>query len=505
MGQIDKFLNSVTMYGLVLYALLAMAALSVAFGFLGVLSYGGLRQLASLTAIVAACGATNALLARMRGVPANRESWAITALILFFLLTPVGKVADVGPALLAGTIAMASKYFIAPHGRHVFNPAALAAAALGILGIGDVSWWIGTPSLLPVTLLVGLLIVRKTRRFALFLACVAVSATFATILGLVHGIPPLQAFVEHFVSWPIVFFASVMVTEPLTLPPRRWQQVLYGATVGVLSGWPLVLGSVYMTPEIALCLANLGAYAVSLRRRLPLVLKEKTLVARDTWEYVFSVDPPLRFLAGQYLEWTLPHPHPDDRGVRRYFTVASSPTESDVRLGVKIGEKHSSYKVRLKAMEPGDTLLAGQLSGDFVLPHDPREKLVFIAGGIGITPFRSMIKCMTDRKEARDVVLFYANRAPEDVAYGDVLSEAERAIDLRVVHVFRDVKPGPGMPIGAITGVDPSSIRAHVPDWENRMYYLSGPSAMVDAFVVMLKTMGVPRRRIRTDYFPGFA
>lgn len=498
---VDRFLNGITMYRTVLYGLLVLAAAAVAMSFLGIITYDGWAVSLLLFLAVGTCFAVNAALARLMRVPANSESWLITALILFFLFSPILGPGDAVAIVLASLVAMGSKYVLAWRGKHVFNPAAFAAAVLGLAGWGYPVWWVGTPALLPFALVVGLPIVRKIRRFPLFLACVGSSIAVVILLGYQSGMDAWESTVQHLLSWPIVFFASVMVTEPLTMPPRRGQQMLYGGIVGALSSWPIVLGPVFFTPELVLLLGNLYAYAVSLRRRLKLVLREKRVVARDTYEYAFTVDPPLRFLPGQYLEWTLPHARADGRGNRRYFTIASSPTERDVLLGVKIGPERSSFKETLLAMEPGGVLWAGQLGGDFVLPRRRAEKLAFLAGGIGITPFRSMIKHLIDTGDRRDVVLFYGARSVEDLAYRDVLRDAERAFGLRVVYVLKDDVPG----AATVRALDEASVRTHVPDYRERTFYISGPVAMVDAYKETLRAMGVHRTRIVTDYFPGFA
>lgn len=499
---VDKFLNDTTMYRVVLYALLLLTGFAVAFGFTGVLSYSGVSLLVSLLVVCGASFVANVALSKLWRVPANKESWLITALILFFLFSPVMTAQDAWVLAAAGVIAIASKFVLAYRGKHVFNPAAFAAAAIMLSGQGAAIWWIGTGALLPVTLVAAFLIVRKISRSALFFSCVAVSFALAVALGLRGDMGVLESLWQHLLSWPIIFFASVMVTEPLTMPAKRFHRIAFGVIVGALSSWPIILGPVYFTPEIALLIGNLYAYAFSLRRRLTLRLKEARVIARDTYEFAFHVSPPLFFEPGQYLEWTLPHVQADDRGNRRYFTIASSPAEEDLLLGVKIGASRSTYKDRLLAMQPGDTLYAGQLGGDFLLPQDPKRKLAFIAGGIGITPFRSMIKHLSETKQKRDIVLFYGNRTIQDLAYAEVLEEAKDAIGLRALLCFNEPS---GAPDGSLATIDEAAIRTHVPDFAERTFYLSGPSGMVDAFKGMLTRMGVHRSHIVTDYFPGFA
>ena len=136
----------------------------------------------------------------------------------------------------------------------------------------------------------------------------------------------------------------------------------------------------------------------------------------------------LKFKPGQYLEWTLPHEKIDNRGMRRYFTIASSPTEKDMIMGVKFYDKPSSYKQSLISLENQGIVVASQLAGDFTLPKDKNKKLIFIAGGIGVTPFRSMIKYLIDNNEKRDIVIFYSNKSFADIAYKEIFDEAAKKL-----------------------------------------------------------------------------
>src|SRR5260370_1410080 len=121
------------------------------------------------------------------------------------------------------------------------------------------------------------------------------------------------------------------------------------------------------------------------------------------------------------MEFTLAHPHSDSRGNRRYFTLASSPTENLVHLGIRFYDQGSSFKQAMFQMNGKTQFVAAQIAGDFTLPTDPSQKLVFIAGGIGITPFRSMLKYLLDTHQRRDIVMFYANRRVDEIVYKDVL------------------------------------------------------------------------------------
>ena len=262
-------------------------------------------------------------------------------------------------------------------------------------------------------------------------------------------------------------------------------------------------GSFYLTPEIALLAGNAFAYAVSPKGRFALTLLRIEEAASGAYDFVFKPDRKLKFQPGQYLEWTLGLKNPDNRGNRRSFTIASSPSEDEVRLGVKFYPEASAFKRALAAMQPGDQIFAAQLAGNFLLPKNPDTKLAFIAGGIGITPFRSMLQDLLDRREARPVVVFYGNARARDIAYRDVLDRADEELGIKTVYaVAAERQPVAGMHSGLI---DANLIRREVPDFKERIFYISGPHVMVDLFRKTLRGMGVPRLHIKTDFFPGLA
>ncbi len=306
-----------------------------------------------------------------------------------------------------------------------------------------------------------------------------------------------------FISGPIIFFGTIMLTEPLTTPPTKKLQFVYAGLTGLLYGSQFSFGILHSTPALALVIGNMFSYWVSPRARLLLTLVKKNQLSKDIYEFVFSPDQKLIFKSGQYLEWTLGHKNPDQRGNRRYFTISSSPTEKEIMLGVKFYEPSSSFKKKLLSMESGDKMIASQLSGEFTLPDDKNKKLVFIAGGIGVTPFRSMVKNMLDLNQTRDAVLFFSNRTPADIVYKDIFDEAKR-VGLKTIYAVNDLAgatPDPSMPVGF---VDEKMIRDNVPDFADRMFYISGPHGMITAFETTLSKMGVSSSNIKTDFFPGF-
>lgn len=475
MDFVDKFLNSITMYKLVLYGLLVISVYGV------VLDY---TRAFSLVVLVLVCYLTNYLFAKLFSAGVNSESAAISALILFLIMSPAANLPEMAILALSGIVAMASKFLIAPMRKHIFNPAAFGAFFIFIFNLGGATWWVGSFVMLPIVLPIGLLIVRKIRRFDLFVPFLI--SGFTSIFYF-HGV-----LTEALISWPAIFFGTIMLTEPATTPPTKIKRVIYAVMIGLLFGSQFHVWQIIPTPEFVLLAGNIFSYIVSFKARLVLTLKEKSEIAKEIYEFMFIPDRKIIFEPGQYLEYTLPHKNPDIRGNRRYFTIASSPTEGEIRIGMKMNMPLSSFKNALSQMLPGGKISAGQLSGDFILPSDKNRKLVFIAGGIGVTPFRSMTKYLIDKNEKRDVRFFYAVKNAQEIAYRYLWIEAEAKAGVRTEYV-----------IGKF--IDEDLIKDKVKDWTERMFYISGPDAMVRSYKKMLLGMGVSRRQIVTDYFPGFA
>jgi ferredoxin-NADP reductase/Na+-translocating ferredoxin:NAD+ oxidoreductase RnfD subunit len=506
MKYIDTILNSLTMYKVVLYSLIILAVAAMMLGGLGLLSYNPLQMFISFVILFTTCYFSNLLFAKLLNAPTNSESSYITGVILFFILTPVTDSNGALTVFIAALIAMASKYIFAIKKKHIFNPAAFAAFTLGLIGNGSAEWWVGSTVLLPVMIILGILIVRKIRRFQMVFSFLALATLVIALMGIfVNKVALLDAVLEAFTSWPLIFFATVMLTEPMTSPSRNKLRIIYASIVAVLFGSQFTIGPLYSSPELALLIGNVFAYIVSPKQRLLLKLKEKRQLASGMFEYAFAPNQKLPFLPGQYLEWTLPHKKADIRGNRRFFTIASSPTEPDIKLGVRMQDtKGSSFKKALRDLKNDDVIAASQLAGDFTLPDDLNKKLVFIAGGIGVTPFRSMVQYFIDSKQKRDIIFLYTVPHPDELAYRDIFENAGKNLLMNYYYIITRPENAPADWTGKKGRISPEMVKELIPDFKERFFYLSGPNAMVESYKKLLKELGVPLTNIRTDYFPGF-
>lgn len=503
MRRVDYLLDRITMYRLVLYVLVALLGIACLLAYFQLLHFSPFSLLFSVAFLIAMCWAMNTVFVVVFEVPANVESAFITALILALMIDPPQSLNDVFFLGWAAILAMSSKYILAIQKKHIFNPAAIAVVITSFAFGGTASWWIGTASMLPFVVIGGWLVARKLRQEEMgILFCIAALAS-TCVLALVEGRTLSAELTQLLLQSPLFFVAGIMLTEPLTVPPTRKLRSLYGALTGILFV-PLVhIGPLYSTPELALVVGNVFSYLVSPKQRVMLRLQKKVKAAPDIIDFVFKPSQPLAFAPGQYMEFTLEHDRPDSRGNRRYFTLASSPTEQTIHLGVRFYEKGSSFKRAMYQMNGKTKLIAGQIAGDFTLPADPQQKLVFLAGGIGITPFRSMLQYLLDTRQKRDIVLLYANKTVNEIVYKEVLSAASTKLGVKTLYTLTDTKAIPRNWTGLVGRIDEQMILRAIPDYQERTYYLSGPPDMVRAYEQVLKHMGVSGRQIKRDFFPG--
>ncbi|WP_424935232.1 MULTISPECIES: FAD-dependent oxidoreductase [Bacteria] len=514
-------LGRMSMYRLTLWMLLSLLMVALIWSVLGVLSPTPLELLATTGVLVTAVMLVDAGAQLLLKVPRRVESSLITALILVFVIPPGTNPDQLGAAALAGVVAAASKYVLAWRGRHVFNPAAVAATVLTLSGLGFSAWWVGTPALAIPVFVFGLVVLWRTERVRVVVLFVVVAVVVAMVRsgvqGAAAGLPadPWADLTLALVQSPVLFLGAFMLAEPLTLPPRRWQQFLVAGTVGVLVGWPIALGPITLGQERALLVGNLLAFLLARRGGLRLALEGRRDVTPTVRELTFRLRRPAQFAPGQYLELQVPHRHPDDRGTRREFSIVSAPEElPHLRIayreatGAKSGEtgqeaaRHrpeSSYKRALAAVQVGDVLSATGIWGDFTLPRGS-SPLLLVAAGIGVTPFVSQLGHLarTGAAARRDVVVVLVASSRAETAYLDEIAAA----GVPGVVVTPD-EPG-GVPDGwrwAGGGrLDAETLAELVPDLSSRHALVSGPPRLIADLAPALRRC----RRVTTDAFAGY-
>ncbi len=232
-------------------------------------------------------------------------------------------------------------------------------------------------------------------------------------------------------------------------------------------------------------------------------LKERRSEATEVISFVFDLGgQPFGYQPGQYVFYELDAlDFPDERGNRRHFTLSSSPTEKGVVM-FTTRMRGSGFKETLRNAPLGYEINLGTPLGHFVIPEGETRRHVFIAGGIGVTPYRSMLRCAVDAKKPIDAVLLYFSHSSADIVFGQELEEIARQMPtLSLVHVLSDPEPGWK---GEKGGLNEVFLRKWVPDLAQRLFWISGPPPMVTAYKELVKQTGVGDEAIRTDSFAGY-
>lgn len=487
--KMDASMQGISMYKGLLFGLIAVLLVGEIFALAGLISISATGLALTTLVVAAACFASNQLFSWFLKVPTNSESWLISALIISCIVAPSTDPTRVGLAALAGVAAMASKYVLAWRGSVIFNPAAAGVFIAGLTGSLPAIWWIATPWMLLITVPVALATLYKHRKFTVFAAFFA--AAFAVLLiinGMTQNDSVSTVLELALVSWPLIFMGSIMLTEPTTMPAPRYLQLFYAVIVGALTTAQLQYGPVETSPQLALLIGNIFVAFIMPPWTAKLRLLERNKLTTDIEEFVFAKPKDMDYQAGQYVDWTLGHKKADFRGTRRRFSLASAPSEKELRFATRFtAEKQSSFKAALANMDSDDYIRASTIKGEFVLPKGD-DKLLFIAGGIGITPFRSMIVELMNQKLTRDIVLVYASSSKE-FAYEAVLKKAKK----NGIKTFLTDKR-----------LDATELERLVPDVLERQAYISGPDAMVTGYGEMLSDLGLKHRAIHTDHFSGY-
>ncbi|EAR24990.1 hypothetical protein A20C1_06901 [marine actinobacterium PHSC20C1] len=498
---LDRTLGAIAMYKLVWISLMIVAVAAIALSFFDLVSPDPFALLASLPVAVGFSYLASMIGARIVRQRAHLESSLITGLLVFFIMAPSLELMGLLGIALASTIAGASKFLIAFRGRHIFNPAALGAYVFIFAPLGFPTWWVGTPLLQPLIVIAAFLILYRTRRLDLGLVFIVVASSIRIALSLASGGTFTDALSFTFASSQLIFFVGFMLSEPLTLPPRRWQRLSIAAVVAVLFAVPFSIGPLYSDPLLALLIGNLVAFFFTQRRTIRMSLVEKTELAPGTWELTFAPHRSISFRAGQYTELSIPHAKADFRGARRYFTISSAPDAGGmIAITFTEAARSSSFKSALLALPRGSQVNATGIWGDFVLPRDTSAPLLLVAGGIGVTPFASQIAHAHREAEGRDIVVVYASSQIGQLPFADLLAQA----GVRVV-VFGPQSSTPlpaGWEHGSEGRVTGATLSRHIPDLSDRRVYLSGPPALVNDLKSALRKYGA--RRIHTDYFSGY-
>lgn len=239
----------------------------------------------------------------------------------------------------------------------------------------------------------------------------------------------------------------------------------------------------------------------------PSTIYATTLAAREaaaegTGTFFIRKPAGFEFKAGQAIYLTLPAPTgADNKGRMRTFSLSSTPHDADLTITTRLSD--SAFKKALEMLPLGTEVEIDGPYGDMTLDQDTTRPAVFIAGGIGVTPFRSMIRHALDTGQPQKLVLFYSMRTIEDAAFLDELAAlAERHAQFKLVTTVT----GNGQASNAVKRghITADMVRRHTGDLVAPVYYVAGPPGMVEAMQTMLTKDGISGSDIRAEAFTGY-
>jgi ferredoxin-NADP reductase len=239
-----------------------------------------------------------------------------------------------------------------------------------------------------------------------------------------------------------------------------------------------------------------SSYHVALRKRQE--------IAKGTMAFYFDRPAGFTFTAGQFIDLSLPNLSPSDpEGHTRALTLASAPSEQRLMVATRL--RDTAFKRMLAEMPLGTTIDLEGPFGQFTLPSDDSRTIVLLAGGIGITPFRSMLVEAAHHKLSHHLILLYSNRHQEDAAFLDELQTLQQE-NTHFTCIGTMTSPSGGTETweGETGRIDPVMLRKYVKEAKAALYYVVGPPAMVDGLRKMLESIDIPKTNIHSEEFVGY-
>ncbi len=236
---------------------------------------------------------------------------------------------------------------------------------------------------------------------------------------------------------------------------------------------------------------------------MQLILTGKKEVAQGTMAFWFRPRrPPLKFVAGQFAEFILVDPpYTDAQGNDRSFSFASSPAEELVMIATRMRE--SAFKKSLRALPIGTGIDFMGPMGSFTLHKDASRPAVFLTGGIGITPVRSIVAHATEERLGHRLYVFYSNKTRALTAFFEDFQEWSRENPNLVFIPTLDGEQPANWPF-ELGMIDEAMLRRHIHDLQRPIYYVVGPPPMVVAMKTLLEKIGVDELQIRIEDFTGY-
>jgi ferredoxin-NADP reductase len=235
---------------------------------------------------------------------------------------------------------------------------------------------------------------------------------------------------------------------------------------------------------------------------VPFVKKEQ--VAKDTYTFYFDrTKANYDFIAGQYNTITLPHENPDGRGIKRFFSVSSSPNNKEFLTITTKVTSNSSFKKKLLSLQAGELVFFEGPRGHFILKETDAE-YVFLVGGIGVTPLMSILHFLDEEKLPTKITLLASFSTREELVHYKEFKEIEsRNSDVKIVYTITQEEDLENWD-GETGRISKEMIQQYVPDFLKPYYYVVGPPAMVEGMMTLVQELGIPQERIVKENFTGY-
>ncbi len=209
-------------------------------------------------------------------------------------------------------------------------------------------------------------------------------------------------------------------------------------------------------------------------------------IAANIWRFTFRPSQPITWTAGQFIKIELPHPHPDPKGTVRRFTIASPPHAQTIDIATRITT--SSFKQALSTLPPSGLLkLIDPPAGDFVWRTSPHP-LVFVAQGIGITPFLSMLRDRVYHSQPLPAILIYTNFQSDIPFRNELQALAESHPEF---HLHLNASP-----------ITPPKLAELIPNLSSSLVYVSGPKPLT---ALLAPPYNLPPGQLKSDLFPNYS
>lgn len=188
---------------------------------------------------------------------------------------------------------------------------------------------------------------------------------------------------------------------------------------------------------------------------------------------------------------TLLHKRPDTRGQTRTLSLTNIPSDDLLAFTTKIPDDASSFKMALMDLQPSDQVKLAEPMGDFILPKNPTVPLAFVAAGVGIAPYASMLKALQSKEQRRDIQLIYIARDTNNMPFVDLIDQLDW---LETIKIFTSERPRPTT-VELLTIIKPNA---------QKLIYLAGSEPMMENYWLEFMQAGVDRQQMVLDFFPGY-